>query len=147
MHYIKEQSRDQVTLFPETLDDYIGSDNPVQFIDHFVEALDLEALGFKHAVLGKTGRPPYCPGVLLHLYIYSYLYQHRTSRQLERQTYCNVELMWLLRKLHPDFKTIVDFRRENGKALRAVVCQFRILSGRRENDRQVKAIPGDNRGH
>lgn len=127
MHYIKEQSRDQVTLFPETLEDYISANNPVQFIDRYVDTLNLEQLGFKHATLRKTGRPPYCPGALLRLYIYGYLYQHRSSRQLERQTHCNVEVMWLLRKLHPDFKTIADFRRENGKAIRAVVCRFRTL--------------------
>lgn len=127
MHYIKEQSRDQVTLFPETLEDYISANNPVQFIDRFVDTLNLKDLGFKHATLPKTGRPPYCPGALLRLYIYGYLYQYRSSRQLERQTHCNVEIMWLLRKLHPDFKTISDFRRDNGKAIRAVVCQFRTL--------------------
>lgn len=127
MHYIKEQSRDQVTLFPETLEDYISANNPVQFIDRFVEVLNLEGLGFKHATLRETGRPPYCPGALLRLYIYGYLYQYRSSRQLERQSHCNVEVMWLLRKLHPDFKTIADFRRDNGKAIRAVVCQFRTL--------------------
>ncbi len=127
MHYIKEQSRNQVTLFPETLEDYISANNPVQFIDRFVETLNLEGLGFKRATLPKTGRPPYDPGALLRLYIYGYLYQYRSSRQLERQTHCNVEIMWLLRKLHPDFKTIADFRHDNGKAIRAVVCQFRTL--------------------
>lgn len=127
MHYIKEQSRGQLTLFPETLEDYVSANNPVQFIDRFVDTLDFEGLGFKHAVLRNTGRPPYDPGALMRLYIYGYLYQHRSSRQLERQTHCNVEMMWLLRKLHPDFKTISDFRRENGKAIRAVVCQFRRL--------------------
>lgn len=127
MHYIKEQSRDQLTLFPETLEDYISANNPVQFIDRFVDMLDLEALGFKHAVLRKTGRPPYSPGALLRLYIYGYLYQQRSTRQLERQTHCNVELIWLLRKLQPDFKTIAEFRRVNGQGIRAVVCQFRAL--------------------
>lgn len=127
MHYISEQSRGQATLFPETLDDYITANNPVQFIDCFVNTLDFAALGFKQAKLARTGRPPYNPGVILRLYIYGYLYQYRSSRQLERQTHCNVEVMWLLGKLQPDFKTIADFRRENGKAIRAVVSEFRML--------------------
>ena len=143
MHYIKEQSRDQATLFPETLEDYVTADNPVQFIDRFVETLALKDLGFKHANLGRTGRPPYDPGALLRLYIYGYLYQYRSSRQLERQTHCNVEVMWLLRKLHPDFKTIADFRRDNGKAIRAVVRQFRKLCRELElYGRELVAIDG-----
>ncbi len=127
MHYIREQSRGQATLFPETLDDYIMANNPVHFIDCFVNTLDFAALGFKQAKLARTGRPPYNPGVILRLYIYGYLYQYRSSRQLERQTHCNIEVMWLLGKLQPDFKTIADFRRENGQAIRAVVREFRIL--------------------
>ena len=143
MHYIKEQSRDQATLFPETLEDYVTADNPVQFIDRFVETLGLEELGFKHASLRKTGRPPYDPAALLRLYIYGYLYQHRSSRQLERQTHCNVEVMWLLGKLHPDFKTIADFRRDNGKAIRVVVSQFRKLCRELElYGRELVAIDG-----
>lgn len=127
MHYIKEHSREQLSMFPEVVEDYISSSAPVRFIDRYVDTLDLKELGFKHASLGKTGRPPYSPAVLLKLYIYGYVYQHRSSRQLERQTHCNIELMWLLGKLHPDFKTIADFRRENGKAIRSVVSRFRTL--------------------
>ena len=143
MHYVKEESRDQLTLFPESLEDYISGNNPVQFIDRFVERLDLVALGFKHARLGKTGRPPYSPGCLLRLYIYGYLYQHRSTRQLERQTHCNVEVIWLLRKLHPDFKTVANFRRENGVAIRLVVSEFRQLCRALElYGRELVAIDG-----
>jgi len=143
MHYVKEQSRDQLTLFPESLEDYISGNNPVQFIDRFVEKLDLDALGFKHARLGKTGRPPYSPGALLRLYIYGYLYQQRSTRQLERQTHCNVEVIWLLRKLHPDFKTIANFRRENGGGIRLVVREFRRLCRELElYGRELVAVDG-----
>ena len=143
MHYIKEESRDQLVLFPESLEEYISPNAPVRFVDRFVDTLDLQELGFKHATLGTTGRPPYPPGALLRLYLYGYLYQHRSSRQLERQTYCNVELIWLLRKLRPDFKTIADFRRDNGEAIGAVVRRFRRLC--RELDlygRELLAIDG-----
>ena len=143
MHYIEGQSRDQLVLFPESLDEYVQSNNPVRFLDRFVEALDLEGLGFRRAVLNPTGRPPYGPGDLLKLYIYGYLYQVRSSRQLERQTHCNVEVMWLLERLQPDFKTIADFRRDNGPAIRSVVKEFRGLCHRLElYGRELVAIDG-----
>ncbi len=100
-------------LFPPSLDEYITEENPVRFIDAFVDHLDLQALGFKRAVAAPTGRPAYYPGDLLKLYLYGYLNRVRSSRLLERETQRNVEVMWLLKKLMPDFKTIADFRKDN----------------------------------
>jgi transposase len=112
------------------LDDYIAEDNPVRFIDAFVDSLDLQALGFERAVPRETGRPPYHPGDLLKLYVYGYLNRIRSSRKLEREANRNVEVMWLLGKLAPDFKTIADFRRDNGQPIRAVWCEFTVLCRR-----------------
>ncbi len=117
MHHIDGINRDQITMFPEALDDYISEDNPVRFIDAFVGSLDLSSLGFQRVITADTGRPPYHPGDLLRLYIYGYLNRVRSSRRLEKETNRNVELMWLLRRLTPDFKTIADFRRDNLKAI------------------------------
>jgi transposase len=125
--FIEGQDRSQTTLFPESLDDYITEDNPVRFIDAFVETLDLEGLGFLRAIPKDTGRPPYDPADLLKLYIYGYLNGIRSSRKLERECGRNVELLWLLKKLCPDFKTIADFRRDNGPALQGVCRQFTLL--------------------
>jgi transposase len=125
--HIQGVHRRQRIMFPESLDEYIGDENPVRFIDAFVDSLDLHALGFEHAVAGDTGRPPYHPSVLLKLYIYGYLNHIRSSRRLEKEANRNVELMWLLRKLAPDFKTIADFRRNNGGAIREVCRQFTLL--------------------
>jgi transposase len=102
MHHIHGLDRNQLTLFPEALDDYISPENPVRLIDAFVDALDFCALGFKHALPEETGRPPYHPGDLLRLYLYGYLNRTRSSRQLERESHRNVEVMWLLRRLTPD---------------------------------------------
>lgn len=113
MHHIEGIDRDQLTMFPEALDEYIHPDNPVRFIDAFVESLDLSSLGFQRVIHADTGRPPYHPGDLLRLYIYGYLNRVRSSRRLEKEANRNVELMWLLRRLIPDFKTIADFRRDN----------------------------------
>src|SRR5437899_11764947 len=120
MAFIEGCGREQKILFPEVLDDYISGDNPVRFIDAFVRSLDLPQLGFQHAIALDTGRPPYDPADLLALYVYGYLCGLRSSRKLERETHRNVELMWLLRKLRPDFKTIADFRRDNREAIRRV---------------------------
>ncbi|MFQ5943662.1 MAG: IS1182 family transposase [Anaerolineales bacterium] len=120
MHHIDGINRDQITMFPEALDDYISEDNPVRFIDAFVGSLDLSSLGFQQVTTADTGRPPYHPGDLLRLYIYGYLNHVRSSRRLEKETNRNVELMWLLRRLIPDFKTIADFRRDNHKAIQKV---------------------------
>jgi len=124
MDYVPSTDRDQMTLFPGSLEEYISENNPVRVIDAFVESLDLEALGFRHAVLNETGRPPYHPGVLLKLYVYGYLNRLRSSRTLEREAQRNVEVMWLTGKLAPDFKTIANFRRDNRKAIQEVCRAF-----------------------
>lgn len=130
MSFIEGVGREQQVMFPEVLDDYIVEENPVRFIDAFVESLELGALGFERSVPAETGRPGYAPKDLLALYVYGYLYGIRSSRKLERETHRNVELMWLLRKLRPDFKTIADFRRDNKAALRQVCRQFTLLCKR-----------------
>ncbi len=94
MHHIDGIDRDQITMFPEALDDYISEDNPVRFIDAFVESMDLSSLGFQRVTTADTGRPPYHPGDLLRLYIYGYLNRVRSSRRLEKEANRNVELMW-----------------------------------------------------
>ena len=127
MNYIAGSDRNEALLLPEVLDDYIAPENPVRFIDAFVGQLDLGKAGFTNAVLNETGRPPYDPGDLLRLYLYGYLNRVRSSRGLEREAARNLELIWLLRKLRPDFKTIADFRRDNGKAIKAVGREFILL--------------------
>ena len=130
MSYITGHSRHQATLFPETIDDYITDDNPVKVIDAFVNELDLKQLGFKNAIENSTGRPPYHPADLLKLYIYGYINRVRSSRRLEKETQRNVELMWLIRKLTPDFKTIADFRKDNLSAIKKVCREFILLCQR-----------------
>lgn len=127
MGYIQGINRRQVILFPETVDDYISEDNPVQFIDVFVENLNLKALNFKYCQPARTGRPPYNPADMLKLYIYGYLNWIRSSRRLEKETQRNVELMWLLKKLTPDFKTIADFRKDNKESIKKVSKEFIVL--------------------
>lgn len=127
MPHIGGESRDQVMLLPEVLDDYVGEDNPVRFIDAFVEGLDLGKLGFGKTTPSNTGRPAYHPGDLLRLYIYGYLNQTRSSRRLERETRRNLEVIWLMRKLTPDHKTIADFRRDNLEAIKRVCREFSML--------------------
>ena len=119
--------RTQTLLFPERLEDYIAPENPVRFLDAFVANLDLHALGFGKARCADTGRPPYDPADLLKLYLYGYLHRVRSSRLLEAECQRNVEVIWLLGKLAPDFKTIADFRKDNLKPLRAVCRQFTLL--------------------
>jgi transposase len=125
--FIQGESRTQSTLLPECLDDYISEENPVRVVEAFVEQLDLGTLGFDGVVPAATGRPSYHPAVLLKLYIYGYLNRIQSSRRLEREAQRNVELMWLTERLTPDFKTIADFRRDNGKAIRNVCRQFIVL--------------------
>jgi len=130
MHHIQGSDRGQLTLFPEALDDYIAEDNPVRFLDAFVETLDFRGFGFQHAVLEETGRPPYHPADLLKLYVYGYLNRIRSSRHLEKEAGRNLELMWLLKRLTPDFKTIADFRRDNRQAIRQVSREFTLFCRR-----------------
>ncbi len=127
MSFIEGVGRDQQTLFPEVLDDYIPADHPVRFIDAYVDRLDLAMLGFERATAAETGRPGYNPADLLKLYVYGYLNGICSSRRLERETLRNVELMWLLRRLRPDFKTIAEFRRRSTKALRSLFREFTVL--------------------
>jgi transposase len=109
------------------LDEYVDAENPVRFIDAFVDGLDLAAAGFIRVKPKTTGRPGYAPKDLLKLYIYGYLNRIRSSRRLEAETHRNIEVIWLLRHLKPDFKTIADFRRINHKAFRLVFRQFVLL--------------------
>jgi transposase len=122
--FIEGAERSQVTLLPECLDDYIAEDNPVRVVDAYVEELDLQELGFEGAEPAATGRPAYHPAVLLKIYIYGYLNRIQSSRRLEREAQRNVELMWLTWRLAPDFKTIADFRRDNGPGIRNVCRRF-----------------------
>ena len=122
--FIEGEDRQQVTLLPACLDDYIGPDNPVRVVEAFVEELDLVSLGFEGAQPAATGRPSYHPAVLLKLYIYGYLNRIQSSRRLEREAHRNVELMWLTGRLAPDFKTIADFRRDNAAGIRNVCRRF-----------------------
>jgi len=119
--------RSQTLLFPERLEDYIAADNPVRFLDAFVASLDLHTLGFAKARCADTGRPPYAPAALLKLYLYGYLHRVRSSRMLEAECRRNVEVIWLLGKLTPDFKTIADFRKDNLAPLKAVARRFTLL--------------------
>ncbi len=127
MSHISGPDRSQTLLLPESLDEYVGQDNPVRFIEAFVEGLDLTAAGFIRAAPKSTGRPGYAPNDLLKLYIYGYLNRVRSSRRLEAETHRNVEVIWLLRHLRPDFKTIADFRRDNRNAFRPIFRQFVLL--------------------
>ena len=127
MTHILGHDRCQLLLLPEAVDDYVGADNPVRFIDAFVDGLDLATLGFIGTVPKATGRPGYAPADLLKLYIYGYLNRVRSSRRLETETHRNIEMIWLLRHLKPDFKTIADFRRDNRAAFRAVFREFVLL--------------------
>src|SRR5271156_1136339 len=127
MTYITGHDRSQLLLLPEAVDDYVGSGNPVRFIDALVDGLALAVSGFGRVVPNKIGRPSYAPADLLKLYIYGYLNRVRSSRRLEAETHRNIEVIWLLRHLKPDFKTIADFRRDNRNAFRLVFRQFVLL--------------------
>jgi transposase len=124
MAHIRGDDRTQLLLLPDAVDDYVGPDNPVRFIDAFVDGIDLGAAGFVRARAKDTGRPGYGPGDLLKLYIYGYLNRVRSSRRLELETRRNIKVIWLLRQLSPDFKTIADFRRDNRAAFRQVFREF-----------------------
>ena len=130
-------------LLPEAVDDYVGVDNPVRFIDAFVDELDLAAAGFVRVEAKGTGRPGYAPADLLKLYIYGYLNRVRSSRRLEMESHRNIEVIWLLRSLKPDFKTIADFRRDNRAAFRSVFRQFVLLCRRLDlYGRELLAVDG-----
>ena len=124
--FIEGEDRHQATLFPERLDDYIGEDCAVRVIDVFIDDLDISGLGFKTEA-SDTGRPAYHPATMLKLYVYGYLNRVQSSRRLEREAQRNVELMWLAGRLAPDFKTIADFRKNNGEAIRLVCREFVML--------------------
>jgi transposase len=125
--FVEGMDRVQSTLFPECLEDWIGENNPVRVIDVFVDELDLAALGFSGVDPEATGRPSYHPSVLLKLYIYGYLNRVQSRRRLEREAGRNVEVMWLSGRLAPDHKTIADFRKDNGRAIRQVCARFVVL--------------------
>jgi transposase/DNA-binding protein H-NS len=125
--YVEGVNRRQVTLLPECLEECIGEDNTVRVVEAFVEELDLAALGFARTSPADTGRPAYHPAVLLKIFIYGYLDRIASSRRVERECQRNVELMWLTGRLAPDFKTIADFRRDSGPAIRKVCGRFIVL--------------------
>jgi transposase len=127
MNHIQGLAREQMVLFPEAIEDYISADNPVRFLEAFVENLSLLELGFKSVMLEATGRPPYHPADLLKLYLYGYLRKIRSSRKLEIESQRNLELMWLMKKLSPDFKTIASFRRDNREALVRLCREFTLV--------------------
>jgi len=135
--FIEGVDRDQVTLFPERLEDWIGEDHLVRVVDLFVDQLDLAELGFERAAHARTGRPGYHPSVLLKLFVYGYLNRIPSSRRLEREAGRNVEVMWLIGRLVPDHKTIADFRRDNGSAIRKTCAQFVELC------RRIGTLKGD----
>jgi transposase len=125
--FVQGVDREQVTLFPARLDEYVAEENPVRAVDAFVDGLDLDVLGFIHVQPLDIGRPGYHPRMMLKLYIYGYLNRVPSSRQLERECQRNIEVSWLTGQLAPDFKTIADFRRDNGAAIRKVCREFIVL--------------------
>src|SRR5580693_1440239 len=143
MAHMSEFERDQLLLLPEAVDDYVGSDNPVRFIDAFVDGLDLVEAGFGRVQPKATGRPGYAPGDMLKLYIYGYLNRVRSSRRLEAECHRNIEVIWLLRSLKPDFKTIADFKSDNRAAFKKVFRDFVILCRRLDLfGRELLAVDG-----
>src|ERR1700733_13214844 len=137
--FVVGYDRSQSTLFPERLDDYLGEDNPVRAIDVFVEELDLAGLGFEGVQPLATGRSAYHPATLLKIYVYGYLNRVQSSRRLERECQRNIELIWLTGRLAPDFKTIADFRKDNGEASVAIDgSKFKAVNARDRNFTQTK---------
>ena len=122
--FVVGEDRCQSLLLPESFDDYVGEDNPVRVIEAFIDVLDLSELGFDGMVPAVTGRPAYHPSSMLKIYLYGYLNRIQSSRRLEREAGRNIELMWLTRRLTPDFKTIANFRRDNGPAIGAVCSSW-----------------------
>jgi len=143
MGYITGADRDQITLLPESVDDYVAEDNAVRVIDAYVDSLQLDVLGFSKVKPEETGRPPYAPQDLLKLYVYGYMNRVRSSRRLEAETKRNLEVIWLLKKLTPDHKTIATFRRENAAALKGVFRDFvKLCMGLGLYGRELAAIDG-----
>jgi transposase len=144
MHrFIDGEDRMQQTLLPNSREDYVSEENPVRVIEVFIDELDLAALGFSGMTPAATGRPAYHPSTLLQIYLYGYLNRIQSSRRLEREAQRNIELMWLVGRLAPDFKTIADFRKNNGEAIRAVCSQFvELCRGLNLFTRAVVAIDG-----
>jgi transposase len=143
MAHISGTDRSQMLLLPERMEDYVVADNPVRFIDAFVDGLDLQGAGFARVHTKATGRPPYNPADLLKLYIYGYLNRVRSSRRLEVECNRNIEVIWLLRHLKPDFKTIADFRRDNRAAFKHVFREFVLLCRQLELfGRELLAVDG-----
>lgn len=137
MRHIQGDSRQQSTLFPESLDEYVSADNPVRVIDAFIDSLDTCELGFSLATTKDTGRKPYHPADLLKLYVYGYLNQVRSTRRLEKECHRNVEVLWLMKRLAPDFKTVANFRQQNSLAIQQACKAFiqfcreaKLLDGR-----------------
>ena len=127
MGYIEGEDRNQIILFPESIDEYVSNNNSIRIIDEYIQQLDLKSLHFKRAATPLMGRPPYHPKDMLKLYLYGYLNRIRSSRRLEQEAIRNLEVIWLLKKLKPDFKTIADFRKDNKKALKKVFRDFTKL--------------------
>src|SRR5689334_14665833 len=125
--FVEGAGRGRSTMLPECLDDWIEESNPVRAVDAFVDALNLAKLGFDGVIPEYTGRPSYHPATLLKLYIYGYLNRIQSSRRLEREAGRNLEVIWLLKRLTPDDKTIADFRKDNGPAIKKVCAQFVAL--------------------
>lgn len=143
MTHIAGPSRHQTSLFPESLDELIAQDHPVRVVDAFVDSLDLGQLGFKKVIAEATGRPPYAPGDLLKLYVYGYLNRVRSSRMIERETRRNIEVMWLVNRVSPTYKTIADFRRDHTQAIAGVCREFiRFCRGQQLFGGELLAIDG-----
>jgi len=127
MGYIEGEDRNQIILFPESIDEYVSDNNSIRIIDEYIKQLNLKSLHFKRAATPLMGRPPYHPKDMLKLYLYGYLNRIRSSRRLEQEAIRNLEVIWLIRKLKPDFKTIADFRKDNKQALKKVFRDFTKL--------------------
>ena len=125
--FVQGEGRTQMSLLPECLDDYVSEDNPVRVVEAFIDGIDLGRLGFTGVVPQATGRPAYHPSIMLKIYVYGYLNRIHSSRRLERECQRNVELMWLTGRLAPDFKTIANFRKDNGRGDRQVCKEFVVL--------------------
>ena len=144
MHrFIDGEDRMQRALLPHSLEDYVGEENPVRVVEVFIDELDLAALGFSGMTPAATGRPGYHPSTLLKIYLYGYLNRVQSSRRLEREAQRNIELMWLTGRLAPDFKTIADFRKDNGAAIRAVCRQFVDWAASGVLNRSEMVLSGD----